>query len=94
MLAAQAASAEDSLLATVLGFGLLALFIAVLVAARVLRWRRRGFAPRLRRLRHPLAARRGSSTAPSTFTGGQPTALPEVTAANAAAAPMPSGGAP
>jgi hypothetical protein len=88
MFAAQSVSAEDSLLTTLLGFGLLSLFIAVLVAVHVVRWRRRGFAPRLRRLCHRLAAPRGSSTAPSTFTGGQPPALPEVTAANAAAPPM------
>lgn len=88
MFAAQSVSAEDSLLTTLLGFGLLSLFITVLVALHVNRWRRRGFAPRLRRLGHRLPARRATSTAPSTFTAGQPATQPEVTAANTTAPPM------
>ena len=47
MVAAQNISGDDSLLTTLLGFGLLALFVAVLVALHILRWRRHGVAPRV-----------------------------------------------
>ena len=93
MVAAQNISGDDSLLTTLLGFGLLALFVAVLVALHILRWRRHGVAPRVRRLRRRIAARRGSSAASSALAADQPRASLEARAANAAASP-PAGGTP
>ena len=94
MIAAQTVSGEDSLLTTLLGFGLLALFIAALMTLHVLRWRRRRLAPRLRRLRHRLAVRRASSSLSSTVAGEQPPASFEAGAANNPASPLPVGSTP
>ncbi|MGH2948411.1 MAG: hypothetical protein ACRDPC_19500 [Solirubrobacteraceae bacterium] len=49
MFAAYTPAGEDTLLTTLLGFGLLLLFSGTLLALHVRRWRERGIAPRLRR---------------------------------------------
>jgi len=77
MVGAQTIAGEDSLLTTLLGFGLLALFVAVLVALHVKRWQRRGFAPSVRRLLHRTQARRLSSPASPAYAGDHPPAAPE-----------------
>lgn len=81
MVAAQTIAGEDSLLTTLLGFALLAVSVAVLVALHVRRWRRRGFAPSVRRLVHRTRTRRLSSPASPSFAGAHAPAAPE--AANA-----------
>src|SRR3954454_23949036 len=90
MLAAQNIPGEDSLLATLLGFGALALFIAVVATPHVLRWRRRGFAPRLRTLRHRAGARRPQTP----VCGSQPPASLEAGTGNATASRAPAGRTP
>jgi hypothetical protein len=94
MIAAQSLSGEDSLLATLLGFGLVGSFVAVLVTLHVLRWRRRGFAPRLRRLGQRLAVRSGRFAASATFAVEQPPDSLAAGALNEAVPPPPLAGPP
>jgi hypothetical protein len=80
MLAAQTLASEDSIATTLLGFGMLAVFCGVLLALHIRRWRRRGVAPRLRR----MLSRLRTSIAPvaSPATADRP-------AAGATSAPVP-----
>jgi hypothetical protein len=69
MLAARTVADEDTLLTTALGFGLLLLFVGALLTLHVRRWRRHGFAPRLRRaarrLHDALSSRTPAAGEPS-----------------------------